>query len=201
MCHVYHSRGTHRVGVSACDELLYDADGIDNGTRALEGGDETVCHAHLTREDDARCFGVEFAARAQELLIGCYRPESEILVGIGIIEQRRGGNLRVAGHGSEEFLAVDEAAHIAQQVAIVVAASGKILFHICRVDRVDRHYLVLRVGGCGGQHGCTPLGGLDKRLALFVGDTQSHAVDKHHVISAGLVEPVGRELGRVVVSL
>ena len=101
----------------------------------------------------------------------------------------RRGRLR-----SPEDLAVDVPAHIPEHVSVIrPAATGNIAADCRKIGRIQRNYIIGRIGRGYGHHGQTLLCRPAQFLPLVRSYAQPHAVDKYHVIPPGLMKSVGRQ--------
>ena len=146
-------------------ERLYDTDRIYDVAGTFQTAYEAVGHAHLSRQDDMRSRVAPLAMLSEPLFVSHDRLKSHVVCQ-RVIEQCGGRHHRVARVTRKELLAVDILPYIPQHVAIVATPAGKVLAQKFVVHRVDRVYLVLRIGGRSGDYRRTGPGGINELLTL-----------------------------------
>ncbi len=80
-----------------------------------------------------------------------------------------------------------------KHVAVIVASAGKILSEKLIVDRIDGCNLIVGIRGGCREHRSAAFCRIVESLALLCSDAQPHAVDKYHIVSAGILQVFDRE--------
>ena len=175
------------------DESLRHGGRVDHVSGGFKAFNEAVGDSHLSGEDDARRPFAPFPLLAEPRLVFGHGIEVQLILLRRVVEERRGCERRVPRYGREELFAVNEAAHVAQHVAVISVAAGEVLLQVFIVHGIDGVYLVVGIRCGRGKDGRPGVGRFREGLPLLVGDAQAHAVDQHHVVFPCLMEFFGRE--------
>ena len=180
------------------EESIYIADSINSIAGLFKAAHEICRIAHGTAHYDFRCLRIIPVVFLQILTVIGYRIESEILsvriAEIGMIHHIARRLHRLTRFGSRRDLTVYVAAHVAEKIPIIrPAATREIMCEIGSLHRIHAHDIIIGIGHGGREHRSAGVCRLYEGFALLGGDTESHTVDKHHVIVASLLQFLRRQ--------
>ncbi len=84
--------------------------------------------------------------------------------------------------------------YIIQHATVVTApAILQVTSQSVSLDRVQRNYLIGRIGGGSGQNGQAAIGSLLYLRTLFFRYSHPHGIDKYHVVGSQFIQFVGTD--------
>ena len=208
--HIDDCRGGYRINLVPANEAFHTPYRINDITRLLQFPDKVCRFAHHTSDYDTGSSLLQQPVFLQESIVSGYRIETEFfiirLLRVGMIYHIIGTFCYSFRFVYRNKLAVDMLTYIIQHATVVTApAIPQVTSQSVGLDRVQRNYLIGRIGDGSGQNGQAAIGSLLYLRTLFFRYSHPHGIDKYHVIRSQLIQFVGTDFcylyKRIIISL
>ncbi len=188
--HVYDGVYLYGIGMPAGYETLNNVYRIDCIATFLEFCNQFFRNAHLSGQYYLRGIRIPFPFLFQKFFECVDRWKLQVIFLRRIIHKGRRREHGVSGCVGKQFFAIDEFPYVFQHIAVIASAPRHILFQKLGINRVCRKDIVLRVCHRKTIYGSSFICGISQLVSLLICYSQSHSVEKYHVVIRCLVEPV-----------